>query len=686
VVRLRARDATRLRRDRERPGTGRLDALITSTSFADRVILKQDRFFVVSAKDGSIDAANQPGDGLWFGDTRILSSYRLLVAGADPSLRSHESKDSHASFEQEARGLNINRSRFIERGLRERITLTNPGSRHVETEIALVFTADFAAMFAVRGMVRDLPAPTSTAVKVTDDGLLLTRENPSNAVRVTVQPPGLRHRVSLEPGEIFSLQIDVAPEPNSSAIEFDSGLARIEDVYRRWDADSISIRTDNPALNELLEQSLSDLRMLCDLYPTGIYPTGGLPWFAVPFGRDPLITSMQMLPANPEIARGVLRYQAANQGRRIDEDSEEQPGKILHEVRDGEVVDRGFWPHILFGTIDATALFICALFETVDWTGDAALLDELWPAAEAALEWCERYGDSDADGYIEYRGARARNQGWKDSDDSLTNADGSDVSRPAALCEVQAYLYRALLGMGRRRPELKERAAALRERFDRDFWMPEANYVAQALDGSKHRVEAITSNPGHCLWAGILPHARAAQVAARLISPEMFSGWGVRTLSANAINYDRRSYHNGSVWPFDSALAAAGLRKSGFPVESELIARAVLEAGMAFPLGRLPELYCGDAREPGRPPAIYWNSCTPQAWSAGCTYLLIATLLGLEADASIGRLRIAPLKTPLWGRMEVSGLHFAGHRLDFEVLGERVKAGNVPGGIRLELA
>jgi glycogen debranching enzyme len=248
-------------------------------------------------------------------------------------------------------------------------------------------------MLAVRGIVRDLPPVSNASVSFTRDGLLATRENPSESVRITVRPAGLRHAVQLNPGQELILHVDVTLESGKGSTDFDTVLARSRDLYARWAAESVSIHTDNPALNELLERSLADLRMLCDLYPTGIYPTGGLPWFAVPFGRDPLITSMQMLPANPEIARGVLRYLAANQGRSFDED--------------GEVVDRRMWPHILFGTIDATALFLCALSETVQWTGDAGILEELWPAAEAALEWCERSGDSDGDGYLEYRGARA---------------------------------------------------------------------------------------------------------------------------------------------------------------------------------------------------------------------------------------------------------------------------------------
>jgi glycogen debranching enzyme len=434
-------------------------------------------------------------------------------------------------------------------------------------------------------------------------------------------------------------------------------------------------------LNELLDQSRDDLRMLCDRYPTGMYPTAGLPWFAVPFGRDGLITALQLLPTNPELARGVLRYLAAYQGKRVDADREEEPGKILHEVRSGEVVESGLWPNILFGTIDATPLFLCVMSELVDWTGDTALFDELWPAAEAALGWCEKYGDRDGDGYIEYPGGRARNQGWKDSDDSISHADGSAAPHPIALCEVQGYLYRGLLGMARKRRSLKGKAAKLQQRFERDFWVAREDYLAYALDGAKRQVEAIASNPGHCLWAGILPRTRAAAVAARMVSPELFSGWGVRTLSTRAVNYDPCSYHNGSVWPHDSAMAAVGLRRSGLPAEAELVARGVLEAGMAFPMRRLPELWCGSDRESNAPPADYRNSCSPQAWAAGSAFQLITALLGLEADARRKRLRIAPVETSLWRRLEVTGLHFAGHRIDFSVDGTRVKLGKLPPGI-----
>jgi len=611
-------------------------------------------------------AAGPDGHGLWLGDTRVLSEFRLLVDGRDPQPIALHGEAGYLVFELAAGDLHVLRERYVDRGLHERVTVTNRGSSGVHGDLALEFGSDFAAMLAVRGIVRDLPP---SGAKSPD---------------IVTRPAGRRHELELSPGERFVVVIDV-PTANATAVDFDAGLAHIRDSYRSWARECTVFETDNPLLNELLSQSRDDMRMLLDYYPTGIYPTGGMPWFAVPFGRDALITSSFALAMNPEVARGALRFQAAHQGRRVDPATDEEPGKILHEVRDGDVVERGLWPHILYGTVDATPLFLCVLAETMAWTGDTALFEELWPAAEAALAWCDTYGDKDGDGYLEYGvGAEARNQGWKDSNDSLTNVDGSDVMRPAALCEVQGYLYRGLLGMALKRPELKARAAGLRARFNRDFWIARERFVAQALDGSRRRVEPVTSNPGHCLWAGILPASHARAVAKRLVAPDLFSGWGIRTLSTDAITYYPRSYHNGSVWPHDNAIAAAGLRASGFAAEAELVARATLEAGMAFTDRRLPELFSGAQRVAARAPEDYEASCRPQNWGAASAFQMINALLGLEADASQGRLRIAPVKTVLWNRLEVTGLHFAGRRLDFSVEGESVKLGSVPRGIKVE--
>ena len=611
-------------------------------------------------------AASPDGHGLWLGDTRLISELRVRVDGRELRPIGLRGEAGWLAFELDAGDLRVLRERYVDGGLHERITITNQGSSAIRSDLAIEFGGDFAAMLAVRGIIRDLPPPAGKAPDL------------------SIHPNGRRHHMDLQPGEQFSVVIEAPATHDAQPSDFDAGLSRIRDSYRSWAGDCATFQTDNQALNELLEQSRDDMRMLLDRYGTGIYPTGGLPWFAVPFGRDALFTSSFVLPMNPQVARGALRFQAAHQGRRVDPATDEEPGKILHEVRDGEAVERGLWPHILYGTVDATPLFLCVLAETIDWTGDMSLLDELWPGAEAALAWCDTYGDKDGDGYLEYGvGVEARNQGWKDSNDSLTNIDGTDVLRPAALCEVQGYLYRGLLGMARKQPELESRASELFKRFNRDFWIERERFVAQSLDGSKRQVEAITSNPGHCLWTGILEGTRAASVASRLVSGDMNSGWGIRTLSSRAINYDPCSYHNGSVWPHDCALAAAGLRQSGFAKEAEFVARSILEAGMAFPDRRLPELWCGSERTAGSIPDDYRNSCSPQNWAAASTFSLLASLLGLKADASRRRLAIAPITTPLWKRLEVSGLHFAGHRVDFAVEGETVKLGTVPRSIEV---
>ena len=597
----------------------------------------------MSAPNGDMRTDSPDGHGLWIGDTRHLSEYTVRINGEDTRARSVVPEGGSVRFHAEAAGLAVERHRFVDRGMHERVTIVNSGSSRIEAGLELTFAADLVDMMALRGFAPHAGTQLEVDVK--------------------------RHRLDLAPGERFTLE-----DPG-----FDAGLAAIRASYRRWAGDCARFVTDNRALNELLERSRDDLRMLADFYPTGIYPSGGIPWYAVPFGRDALITALFTLPLNPELARGTLRFLAAHQGRRVDATNEEEPGKILHEVRTGEVVDAGIWPHIFYGTVDATPLYLCALAQALDWTGDENLGEELRQSAEAALAWCHTYGDPDRDGYLEYVGGRGRNQGWKDSDDSLTNVDGSDPERPTALCEVQGYLYGALLAMGE-----PDRAAALKLRFNEDFWIPGEDYIAQALDGSKRRVEAATSNPGHCLWAGIVDSSRAPGVADRMLSPDLYCGWGLRTLSSRAINYDAFNGANGGVWAFDSALAAEGLRRAGFAEQAELLARSVLEAGMAFPGRRIPEYWVGTERAVDHPPDENPKSCSPQAWSAAAPFSLLATLLGLKADARRGLLHVAPRATPLWSRLEVSGLHFAGHRIDFAVEGERVRLGAIPRGITVE--
>ncbi len=651
---------------------------------SERVMLKNDRFFAVSSPDGSMTPGEFIGDGLWDGDTRILSELRLLVNGVAPRATGFHADDTSATFELQAGNLLITQVRFVDRGLHERITVTNRGAGFADAVLEIEAATDFGAMLGIRGAVPQLASPDNAPATKTVDGVRFARtDSEAYRTRVIAFPEGLKHQIRLAPQDEFMLRLDVVPDDGAPVIDFVAGLDVLREAYPRWTADCMSVKTDNPAVNALLEQAIADIRMLCNRYETGIYPTGGLPWFAVPFGRDSLISSILLLHVNPELARGVMRYQAKRQGKRVDAASQEEPGKILHEVRNGEAVDGGFWPHILYTTVDATALFLCALTETEHWTRDEALVEELMPAAEAALGWCTDIGDVDGDGYVEDRGVRYRNAGWKDSVDSLTNVDGSEVERPVALCEVQSYLHRGLVGMSRRRPELKARAAELKRRFNREFWMPDEKYFAQALDASKQQVRAISSNPGHCLWMRIVDRPKAAHVARRLVARDLFSGWGVRTLSERAVNYDACSYHNGSVWPFDSALAVAGLRQYGYATEAERIARGLIEAAIQFPMHRPPELFCGEVRTPGEPARAYWNTCTPQLWSAAAMFTCVSSILGLEADPRREHLRIEPMPTQLFNRIEVTGLHFAGRRIDFSVEGTEVKVGRLPEGITI---
>jgi glycogen debranching enzyme len=648
-----------------------------------RAVLKEDRTFAVSAPNGSMRSDSRDGHGLWIGDTRFLSDCRLLIDGEEPVAESVSVDGGSVCLEGTVAGLEVERERYLDTGLHERITITNPGPEAVEADLEFSVGADFVDMMAFRGFAPELASPPRAVASPTERGVLLRERDGSRATQVVINPPGTKHRIELQPQERISFDIAVHAE-RSLVPDFEAGLARLRDSYGGWAAEFAGFETDNTAINELMQRSRDDLRLLREQYPTGLYPTGGLPWYGVPFGRDALFTALFTLPSNPEIARGTLRFLATHQGRRQDAANEEHPGKILHEVRTGEVVERGLWPHIFFGDVDAAALFVCLLAETVDWTGDQDLSEELSPAAEAALDWCERYGDSDGDGYIECYSGRGRNQSWKDSDDSLTHVDGTDAGGHAALCEVQGYLYRALAAMATKRPAVKSRAAELKRRFNEDFWVADERYVAQALDRDKRRVEAVSSNPGHCLWSGILAPQSARAVAARLVSPDLLTGWGIRTLSSRAINYDPRNGANGCVVPFDSAVAAAGLRRTGFINEAELVARSVLEAGVAFPARRIPEFFCGTDRVQGRPPDEHHNSCSPQSWSAAAMFSLVATLLGLQADAGNGRLRIAPCPTSLWKRLEVSGLHFAGQRIDFAVEDDRVKLGAIPRGVKIE--
>jgi len=699
---------------------------------ADRVILKHNDVMFVSDLAGDVPAGNDGGLGLYRSDSRFLSTFELRLNGRRPILLNHgvdrayvatfqlsnpvlEPRHGGAAIPKQS--LSLRRTRFVHDGVHERIGLQNCNRHAIEVDLELRFDADFLDIFEVRGYRPERPMGTPEPPVPTETGFTLGyrgRDDIRRSTEVVFHPvPRLRKgtacvSVRLAPQERYVLLVDLLPMMGDGQPEadfhFDAALEALERKYQAWNASCTRWRTDNESLDGgLIWRNLEDLRVLCDDRPTGLFPTAGVPWYAVPFGRDALITSLQTLALNPDLAIGSLRYLARHQGQKMDPYREEEPGKILHEMRYGELANLGQVPHTpYFGTVDATPLFLVLLVELLNWTADVDLLSELTPNVMAALEWIDQYGDLDGDGLVEYKQhgkIGVRNQGWKDSWDSLIEDHGEPAPLPAALVEVQGYVHHAKSGLARifrrqgqlaKAEKLEAEAERLRARFESAYWMPEERYYAQALDRDKRQVASISSNAGHCLWSGIVDRERAAHVVHRLMASDMFSGWGVRTLSSRAISFNPMSYHNGSIWPHDNSIVAAGLRRYGYRSEAEKIACAVLEAGMRFSDHRVPELFCGFSRDHrfGAGPGEYLVSCSPQAWGAGSLFHFLQVLAGVEVDMFANRIRIDPLDTKLYSRLRVEGMRVGDGEVDFTVEcgeGVRVSVDRKPAGLQVEL-
>ncbi len=673
--------------------------------------MKEDSLVLVSEDDGSLPIGATSPLGLYYHDTQFLSGFALRINGQPPALLSANTEQNYVGAFQLAnrpatlddgtilpsQSLSVRRTRFLADGLRERVGILNCNPAKVRLRIELEFDASFRDMFVVRGY-RGLPANVEvTPVEVIPNGIRfqrLGRDGVRRTTDVTMRPAPDRidgHTFVLErelaPQEIVTYELAIVPREDGAGEapaprDFDEALDALNAKYRRFLRTCADYSTSSESLDEeLVLRSALDLRALIDIEDTGLYVTAGIPWYAVPFGRDGIIAAYQTLAWNPDVAKGTLRLLARYQGTKLDAFTEEAPGKIFHELRRGELARLGEVPHRpYYGTIDATPLFAMLFAETVKWTGDRALWRELLPAAERAITWCDTFGDADHDGYIEYGASPSdlRNHGWKDSANSLSDPNGQPSALPAALVEAQAYVYAAKRGLAdlyaidgetERAAVLRAEAAALAERFDRDFWMENEGCYAQALDGNKKPVPAVTSNAGHALWAGIARPDRARRVAERLMAPDMFSGWGVRTLSSTYPTYNPMSYHNGSVWPHDNSLIAQGFVRYGFREEANAIIEALIEAGKRFPNARVPELFCGfqrDLRFSSRP-ADYLVSCIPQAWSAGMVFLCLRSLLGLEPDLERRRILVDPA-LPVWlDRIEVQHLRAYDSLISFRV-------------------
>lgn len=636
--------------------------------------------FMVSDGRGDVDVDLDRPEGLFYGDMRHLSRWGLRLNGRPLEALAAETVDAgHAvMYLQEPTGtvyanatLSIVRRRQVDEVLRERIEVTNHDSQPVRLVLTLTFDADFADIFEVKdklGKVGDLYR------LVCEDHVVLgyRRADFGRATRIsageafyTVESADFR--VILQPGETWSRDVEVTVSASGGrSIGRHAPPTDVHLDLAGWLADAPQLETDCDDLRRLYRQSLVDLsalRFCPDPAADALVPAAGLPWFMALFGRDSLLTSYQALPYLPALARGTLRALAASQAEEFDDFRDAEPGKILHELRHGELahfLQRPQSPY--YGSVDATPLFLVLLDEYERWTGDVDTVRELEPHARAALRWLEEYADLDDDGFLEYSTRNPAtglvNQGWKDSWNAIVHPDGQVASRPHAVCEVQGYAYDARRRTARLAREiwadqdLAERLDAdadrLRRRFDDSFWLDEEECYALALDADKRPVRTVASNMGHLLWSGIVPEERVDAVVRHLVGEPMFSGWGIRTLAAGQAAYNPMEYHNGSVWPHDNALIAAGLARYGRRDEAARIAQAMLDAAVHVDY-RLPEALVGASRREVDFPVPYPSACSPQAWAAGAPLLLVTTILGLDIGAD--GLRVDPHLPERVGRL-----------------------------------
>ena len=675
---------------------------------SDALITREQNQFLLTDAAGNVPAGNRRGLGLYSHDTRHLSGYELLLDGAHPIVLL-STADSGFTQDQvlgnhrtEQAGrvvgrctVELQRQRVLNHVLEERLRITNFNTFPVTVHPSYVFDADFADIFEVRGHKRakkgtysrpEVGERSITYAYLGIDGVWRRTRIEFDQRPEMIAPGTAGFRVHLGPRESAELSFRVLLDeraPPRGGIERLRGLRQ---EYALWQDAFVNVHTDNEVFNKVLGRSLVDLRMLWTQDRSGqSYMAAGTPWFATLFGRDSIITSLQTLPFQPEIARNCLAVLARHQGQSVDAFRCEEPGKILHEVREDELSVAGELPYQrYYGSVDATPLFLLLAAEYFHWTADRDALPTLLPAVDAGLRWLRDHGDRDHDGFIEYATDSAdglRNQGWKDSGEAIMHADGRLCEGPIAMAEVQGYVYAAYLqlarlfqahGDGKRAGTLVGAARDLRERFGRSFWLAERGHPPMALDGAKQPAEVMSSNAGQVLWSGIVSPARADQMRRALFQNDMFSGWGIRTLSTSASSYYPLGYHVGSIWPHDNGIIALGLKRYGFDDEVNELATALFDAAQVFPSYRLPELFGGQPRSEYQPPVPYTVACRPQAWTAGAWLHLLAAMLGMVPDAANGRLYLVRPKLPYWLRdVHLSGLRLGKGRVDLHVWSRR---------------
>lgn len=636
--------------------------------------LKHGDTFAVFDHNG--DALSGPGspEGIFYRDTRHLSHLYLTIEGRRPMLLSSTLHDDNATLTCDLTNpdlyeggrltlehdlIHIRRTRFLwNAACFERLVVRNYDDQRRRIVIEIAFEADFADLFEVRGTRRarrgekQLPKLAADRVVLGYTGLDDRRRSTTLAFDPTPSElAGSRAVFSfdLQPGEAQTLfaEINCGAEggERSPRRAFFLALRDARRARRASAALTASVTTSNQVFNEGVRRSASDLYMLVTQTPEGPYPYAGIPWFSTVFGRDALITALQTLWLDPSLARGVLRHLAANQAKSHDAAADAEPGKILHEVRYGEMAELGEVPfRRYYGSVDSTPLFVMLAGDYLRRTGDLATIRQLWPSIEAALAWIAEHGDRDGDGFVEYGRQTVEgliNQGWKDSHDSVFHLDGTLARGPIALAEVQAYVYAAWHAAGEMAGRLGEvdsaaryhgRAEMLRSAFDSAFFDEALGTYVLALDGDKQPCRVRTSNAGHALLTGIAYPERAGSVVRTLMDGNSFCGWGVRTVASSEARYNPMSYHNGSVWPHDNALVAAGFVRYGFRREAARIFEGLYAASTYIDLRRLPELFCGFRRQRAQGPTFYPVACAPQAWAATAPLFMLQSSIGLRFD------------------------------------------------------
>ncbi len=635
-------------------------------------VLKYGKMFCVFDRFGDVQTSGLGEEGLFFEGTRHLSQLAVSLWNSRPLLLSSTIETNNflftadlanldVSYDNEVvipRGtLHLHRSKFLwEDVYYEEFKFTNYGMNPLSIPFRMTFDADFTDIFEVRGMHRQRRG-RRLENEVTGSAVVLAYEGLDNIVRRThvhcdpvpdgISASEMNFQVSLGPAEIAVLHLTVSCDAESSAekVGYPRAMNAATEELNSLDAAVPEIQSSNSRFNDWARRSFADVRMMTIGNPEVNYPYAGVPWFSTVFGRDGIITALEMLWLNPAIAKGVLQYLAATQATEINPAIEAEPGKILHEMRRGEMANLGEIPFgRYYGTVDATPLFIMLAGAYYDRTGDRAFLQTLWPHVELALRWIDEFGDIDGDGFVEYARHSSNGlvqQGWKDSNDSVFHADGTLAQAPIALCEVQGYVYAAKIAAARLNCALGNKngcagllaeAEQLQKKFEDAFWCEDLSTYALALDGEKKPCRVRASNAGHCLYTGIASRERGQRVAKLLLSAEFCTGWGIRTLACGEARYNPLSYHNGSVWPHDNAIIASGVARYGLKELTGKILLGLLDVSNQVDLHRLPELFCGINRRQGEGPTLYPVACSPQAWAAGSIFLVLQACLGISVD------------------------------------------------------